>query len=154
MELPREIQDYIDIVENEVFRTCEEQKELIAHIKACFETEMIYVDTDQLDKYMDVCEQYLPFELFPWQPFLIALHDCTYWEETGQPRWPDLFVMIGRGGGKDGTIATEALLLTSPYNGIREYDVDICANNEEQAIRPVQDLTGFFENPQVRKKIQ
>ena len=154
MELPREIQDYIDIVENEVFRTCDEQKELIAHIKACFETEMIYVDTDQLDKYMDVCEQYLPFELFPWQPFIIALHDCTYWEETGQPRWPDLFVMIGRGGGKDGTIATEALLLTSPYNGIREYDVDICANNEEQAIRPVQDLTGFFENPQVRKKIQ
>ena len=153
-ELPKEIQGYIDIVENEVFRTCEEQKELIAHIKACFETEMIYVDTDQLHKYMDVCEQYVPFELIPWEPFLIALHDCTYWEETGQPRWPDLFVMIGRGGGKDGMIAVESLLLTSPYNGIYEYDVDICANNEEQAIRPVQDLTGFFERPAIRKKIQ
>ena len=154
VELPKEIQDYIDIVENEVFRTCEEQKELIAHVKACFETEMIYVDTDQLHKYMDVCEQYLPFELMPWEQFLIALHDSTYWEETGQPRWPDLLVEIGRGGGKDGMIAVESLLLTSPYNGIYEYDVDICANNEEQAIRPVQDLTGFFERPSVRKKIQ
>lgn len=62
--------------------------------------------------------------------------------------------MIGRGAGKDGTIAIESMCLTSPYHGIREYDVDICANNEEQAIRPVVDLTGFFEDPAVQKKIK
>ena len=70
------------------------------------------------------------------------------------PRWPDLFCLIGRGAGKDGTIATESFCLTSPYNGIREYDVDVCANNEEQAVRPVQDLTGFFELPSNQKKIK
>ena len=149
-----EIQEYMDIVEKETFRSCEEQKLLVDHIRACFETEMIYVDVDQLKKYMHLCEKYLPFGLFPWQKFVIALHDCTYWEKTGQPRWPDLFCMIGRGAGKDGTIAVESFMLTSPYNGIREYDVDICANNEEQAIRPVQDLTGFFEVPAVQKKVQ
>lgn len=154
MNLPKEIQEYIDIIEQETTRSCEEQKLLINHIKACFETEMIYVDTDQLEKYMHLCEKYVPFKLFQWEKFLIALHDCTYWEETGQPRWPDLFCMIGRGGGKDGMIAVESFCLTSPYNGINEYDVDICANNEEQAIRPVQDLTGFFEVPAVQKKIQ
>lgn len=103
---------------------------------------------------MHLCEQYVPFELFPWQRFVIALHDCTYWNDSGLPRWPDLFTMIGRGAGKDGMIAIEAFLLSSPYNGIREYDVDICANNEDQATRPVKDLTGFFEMPENIKKMR
>lgn len=124
------------------------------HVKRCFETEEIHVDTEQLQKYMHLCEQYVPFELFPWQRFVIALHDCTYWNDSGLPRWPDLFTMIGRGAGKDGMIAIEAFLLSSPYNGIREYDVDICANNEDQATRPVKDLTGFFEMPENIKKVR
>ena len=154
MDLPPEISEYFDLIEQETYRFCEDQKLLMNHIRACFETELIYIDTDQLSHYMRLCERYLPFKLFPWQKYIITLHDCTYWEETGQPRWPDLFCMIGRGAGKDGTIAIESFLLTSPYNGIREYDVDICANNEEQAMRPVKDLTGFFEDPKVQKKIQ
>ena len=124
------------------------------HVQRCFETQDIYIDLDQLHNYMKICKTYLPFELFPWQKFAIALHDCTYWRGSGQVRWPDLFCMLGRGAGKDGTIATEAMCLTSPYNGIREYDVDICANNEEQAVRPAQDLIGFFEEPAVIKKIK
>mgnify|MGYP004559511981 FL=1 len=103
---------------------------------------------------MHLCEQYVPFALFPWQRFVIALHDCTYWDDTGMPRWPDLFTMIGRGAGKDGMIAIESFLLSSQYNGIREYDVDICANNEDQATRPVKDLTGFFEMPGIIKKMR
>ena len=70
------------------------------------------------------------------------------------PRWPDLFCMIGRGAGKDGTIALEAVSLSSEYNGIREYDIDICANNEDQALRPVQDIVGAFEQPKWIKKMQ
>ncbi|MBR2257116.1 MAG: terminase large subunit [Blautia sp.] len=151
---PPEVQEWINIVEQEKFRCCEEQKLLIEYVRHCFETEAIHIDEEQLAKYMHLADTYLPFKLFPWQKFVIALHDCTYWDDTGQPRWPDLFCMLGRGAGKDGTIAAESFLLTSPYNGIREYDVDICANNEEQAVRPVQDLTGFFEAPSVIKKIK
>lgn len=153
-KLPKEVQEWIDIVENDTYRCCEEQHLLVAHVKRCFQNQKIHIDENQLKKYMHLCDDYLPFKLFPWQRFVIALHDCCYWDDTGMPRWPDLFCMLGRGAGKDGTIATESFLLTSPYNGIREYDVDICANNEEQAIRPVQDLTGFFEEPSVIKKIK
>lgn len=39
-------------------------------------------------------------------------------------------------------------------NGIREYDVDICANNEDQALRPVKDIVGAFEQPKWLKKLQ
>ena len=153
-DLPPEVRGWIDIVENGTYRSCEEQQLLVEHIQRCFETEDIYIDRAQLSNYMKICEKYIPFELFPWQKFVIALHDCTYWRGSGQVRWPDLFCMLGRGAGKDGTIAVESMCLTSPYNGIREYDVDICANNEEQAVRPVQDLTGFFEEPGTVKKIK
>ena len=149
-----EIYNWINIVEAGVYATCEDQKRLIKHIRHCFQTEEIHVDQEQLTKYMKICERYVPFSTFEWQQFILALHDCTYWDADGMPRWPDLFCMIGRGGGKDGTIAIESFCLTSPYNGIREYDVDICANNEEQALRPVEDLVGFFEEPKNLKKIK
>lgn len=153
-DFPPEVQEWVDIVEKGTYRTCEEQKLLIRHIRNCFEAEDIYIDREQLDHYMGLAEKYIPFGLFPWQRFVVALHDCTYWKDSGMPRWPDLFCMLGRGAGKDGTIALEALCLSSPYNGIKEYDIDICANNEEQAIRPVQDLTGWFEEPPVIKKLK
>lgn len=149
-----EIWNWVEIVENDTYRCCEDQHLLIDHVKKCFDTEDIYVDTEQLEKYMKIASDYVPFSLFPWQKFVIALHDCCYWSDTGMPRWTDLFCMLGRGAGKDGTIAVEAFCLTSPYHGIKEYDVDICANNEEQAIRPVTDLTGFFEIPGIEKKIK
>lgn len=149
-----EIWDWIRIVKEGEYETCNDQKLLIDNVVLrAFEEEYIHVDLDQLAKYMHLCETYIPFSLFKWQRFTIALHDCTY-KADGSPRWPDLFCMLGRGAGKDGTIATESFLLTSPYNGISQYDVDICANNEEQAVRPVQDLTGFFEDPKNIRKIK
>lgn len=150
----KEVQEWIDIVEQDKIRCCEEQHLLVDHIKKCFETEDIYTDTEQLGNYIRIIEKYLPFKLFSWEKFVIALHDCTYWTETRQPRWPDLFCMTGRGAGKDGMIAAESLCLSSQYNGIREYDVDICANNEEQALRPVQDLKMAFEEPKITKQIK
>lgn len=153
-EFPPEMQEWIDIVEKDIYKCCEEQKLLVKHIKRCFETEDIYIDLEQLEKYLRTIERYVPFGIFPWQKFVITLHECTYHKEDGMPRWPDLFCEIGRGAGKDGMIAMESMILTSPYNGIREYDVDICANNEEQSMRPVKDLINWFEIPATTKKIK
>lgn len=111
------IQEWIDIVEKKTYAVCEEQELLVKHIKWCFENEEIYTDDEQLEKYIRLA-RYFPFEkVFPWQKFVIGLHDCTYWKESGMPRWPDLFCEIGRGAGKDGTIAWESVCLTSRING-------------------------------------
>lgn len=148
------IQEWIDIVEHRTYAVCEEQELLISYVKRCFETEDIYTDDTQLEKYISLAG-YFPFkQIFPWQKFVIGLHDCTYWSESGMPRWPDLFCELGRGAGKDGTIAWESVCLMSPYNGIREYDIDICANNEDQAMRPVKDVTAAFERPEVIRKLK
>lgn len=148
------IEDYMEAVETGAVRSSKEVKALVAHVRYCFETENIYVDQQQLSNYLGLAK-YFPYdEVFPWQQFVIGLHDCTYWKDSNTPRWPDLFCMIGRGAGKDGTIALEAVALASLYNGIREYDVDICANNEDQATRPVKDVVAAFEQPKNLKKLK
>lgn len=145
---------YIEMVEQGKIRACEEQHLLVAHIRRCFETEAIYTDADQLEHYLKLA-RYFPFErVFEWQAFYIGLHDCTYWKDTGMPRWPDGLCLIGRGAGKDGTIALESLCLMSPYNNIRGYDVDICANNEEQAMRPLEDAIEVMEDPENTRKLK
>lgn len=148
------IESFMNDVENEGIRTSKDIKALVRHVRKCFEDEEIYVDKEQLTNYLGLCK-YFPYKtVFPWQVFVIGLHDCTYWKKSGTPRWPDLFCLIGRGAGKDGTIALESTALASPYNGIREYDVDICANNEDQAMRPVRDIIAAFEQPKNEKKLK
>lgn len=135
---------WIEMVENGEIAACKEQKLLVEYVRKCFETEDIYTDEAQLEKYINM-DKYFPFdEVFPWQHFCRALHLCTFWI-TGLPRWPDLFILVGRGAGKDGYIALEAFDVASPYSGLREYDVDICAIAEEQAMRPVNDLIYVME---------
>lgn len=148
------IEDFMKAVETENIRSSREVKALVSHVRNCFETEDIYVDSEQLTKYIGIA-RYFPFEkLFPWQIFVVGLHDCTYWRVSRTPRWPDLLCMLGRGAGKDGTIAWEAACLVSPYNNIRAYDVDVCANNEEQALRPVKDVVEALEQPAYTKKLK
>lgn len=148
------IEAFMEAVESEKIRTSKDVKALVSHVRKCFETEDIYVDSEQLTKYIGIAK-YFPFEtLFPWQIFVVGLHDCTYWSVSKTPRWPDLFCMLGRGAGKDGTIAWEATCLVSPYNGIRAYDVDICANNEDQALRPLKDVVEALEMPEHTKKLK
>lgn len=150
-DLNRHILEYIELVENGI--ACEEQKALAAHVRKCFATEDIYVDTEQLEKYLRLV-RYFDFDrLFPWEEFLFTLWNCTYWKSNGRPRWKIVFCMIGRGAGKDGYIAFDSACSISPYNPASRYDVDICANNEEQAMRPVLDLVDVLETPKWEKKL-
>ena len=152
-ELPNEVKEYIDLVKQGHRRVCREQKALISYVQRVFETEDIYVDKKQLERYMSLAK-YFPFKaLFPWEKFLVALWDCTY-KPDGMPRWKTLFCMVGRGAGKDGLIAFDAFASISPYNPVLHYDVDICANNEEQAMRPVQDVIETLETPGTESKLK
>ena len=150
-KIPPEILEYIELVESDSPRACPEQHALVAHIRNCFETEDLTVDLSQLEKYMGL-QKYFPFDLFPWQKFVIALWDCTYTAD-GMPRWDTVFGMVARGAGKDGLIAYDSACSISPYCESARYDVDICANDEEQATRPVKDLLEVLESPKWENKL-
>lgn len=145
-KLPAEIENYLEQVERGPWRVCKEQKAMAKLVRKSFATEDIYVNEVQLANYLKL-EKYFPFQLFPWQKFLLAIWDCTYWKDSGLPRWPTLLCLISRGAGKDGFISFDAFCSISPYCESPRYDVDICANLEEQAMRPVEDLVDALERP-------
>lgn len=150
-ELPGVVAEYLAMIEADTPRACPEVHAFAELIRRTFETEDLLVYTDRLEHYLRL-ERYFPFKLFPWQKALIALWLCTY-SAPGRPRWRTLFILLGRGGGKDGFIAFSAFCLVSPYNPVPRYDVDICALNQEQAMRPLEDIVAVLEMPKLEQKL-
>ena len=150
--IPPEVLEYIELVESGAPRACPEQHALVAMVRKAFATEDLRVDRQQLDNYLGL-QKYFQFRLFPWEKFLVALWDCTY-RPDGWPRWKTLFCMVGRGAGKDGLIAFDSACAISPYNPVGHYNVDICANNEDQATQPCRDLVEVLETPKHEAKLK
>jgi phage terminase large subunit-like protein len=71
----------------------------------------------------------------------------------GLPRFSELFVLCGRGTGKNGFLAYLAFCMLSPANDIPYYFVDICANSEDQAKTSFDDLYNIMEDPRNTKKL-
>ena len=130
-----------EFLESITSSSCKYQIALKKMLEKVFKEDLTF-EEERCDKYLSLAK-YLGYELYPWEEFFIALHLCLY--KDGEPRFPDGFCMMGRGNGKDGIISLEAMALASPYNPVPDYDVDICANNEEQAMRPVSDLISKFD---------
>ena len=151
--LPPEVLRYIELVEADTPRACPEQHALAALVRRVFDTEDIYVDTEQLRTYLGLAKYFSFQKLLPWEEFLIALWDCTY-IAPGIPRWDTVLCMVGRGAGKDGFIAFDGMCSVSPYNPVSHYNVDICANNEEQATTPIKDIAETLESPKHEKKLK
>lgn len=138
------IDDYIDLVKSGKYRVCREQIQLIKFVENVFENEEIYVDEEQLEKYLAL-QKYFPYQLFEWEKFCFALHNCTY-SAPGVLRFPDLVLIVGRGTGKNGYLGFEDFALLTPINGIKNYDIDICATSEDQATITFNDIYNVLED--------
>ena len=138
-----EIDEYIAFVRSGKVPMCKDQFALCDYVEKCFREEEIYVDEQQLKRYLSH-QKYFPFKLLLWEKFVFALHNCTY-KAPGVLRWPVLFVLVGRGAGKNGYLAFESFCWITPVNGIPEYNVDIFATSEEQAKTSPDDVRAVLE---------
>ncbi|HAB94179.1 MAG TPA: terminase [Lachnospiraceae bacterium] len=79
------------------------------------------------------CIRYLEvnyYPLFPYQKFVLAF--VFMYDTTGEPLFPEIVMLMGRGNGKDGFMAPLANFLQTPLYGIPEYHVELVANSEAQ----------------------
>lgn len=143
-KIPPQIQNYIDLVRGGSIEVCREQIKLCNFVEHVFETEDIYVDQQQLEKYLSY-QKYFPYRLFEWEVFVFALHNCTY-RPDGELRFPVLFIYVGRGAGKNGYLAFENFCLLTPANGVKDYHIDIFAMSEEQAKASWEDVYHVLED--------
>lgn len=144
----KSIDQYLDIVDREEYPVCKEQKQLVRYTRRIFREEKLTVNEEQLEKYLKL-QKYFPYRLFPWEEFVFALHNCVY-REDGELRWPELFCLVGRGSGKNGYLAFEDFALLTPVNGIREYNIDIFANSEDQAKTTFKDVYNILEDGSIK----
>lgn len=139
-----EIDDYIKLVRSEKYKSCKEQYLLCDYVEETFLSEDLIVDKEQLRKYLSY-QKYFPFELFEWEKFCFALHNCVYTTD-GRLRWPLLFIYVGRGAGKNGYLGFEDFCLLTKTNGIQQYDIDIFATSEDQSRMSWDDVYNVLEN--------
>ena len=99
IEIPAEILEYMQMVREGEYPFCKEQIQLVDMLENIFMTETLVFDYELIEKYMGY-QVYFPFNLLPWEKFVFVLHNCVFTED-GSARWPDLFVLCGRGAGKN-----------------------------------------------------
>lgn len=139
-----EITTYLDMIEHDdEYPVCKEQKMLGNFVKNVFETENLSINNEQLSKYLGY-QKYFPYKLFEWEIFVFALHNCVY-REDGLLRFPEAFLYMGRGGGKNGYLSFEDFCLLTPVNGVKDYHIDIFANSEDQAKTSFTDVYNVME---------
>lgn len=143
-KLPQPVKDYLDLIDQHADEMCEWQHKLKAMILRIFNEETLSYDVQQIEKYLSY-QKYFPFALFDWEKFCFVLHNCVF-REDGYPRFPDLKMILGRGSGKNGYLSFEDFCLITDTHGIENYDIDIYATSEDQA------MTSFKEIYQVLEK--
>ena len=144
MMICKEIDEYIAYVRSGEYRACEEQLLLCDFVEKVFREEDIYVDEEQLQRYLGM-QKYFPYKLVLWEKFCFALHNCTY-RSDGELRFPNLFILVGRGAGKNGYLAFENFCLLTPVNGVMHYDIDMFATSEKQAKATFKDIYEILES--------
>src|SRR5690625_1925080 len=111
----------------------------------------VFIDSDKIYDAKRVIEEHSDITLFDWQLFVIALMNC-YYTDVPAVVFPEILLYMGRGAGKNRLVAELARYFTSPNYGVPRYNVDITANNEEQAKRSFMDLHGSLEENATKMK--
>lgn len=152
MNLPIFCKEFFDEMDARPQHFGEKAKKERARIERSFATEEIHVDLELYENYLGIGKYFGYGKGYPWERCVLGLTLCCF-KPDGSPRWKNLFCCFGRGAGKDGAISWISTCLISPYNKIEQYDVDIFATSEDQALRPVNDIYEMLEsNPKKMKR--
>lgn len=148
--LPPEISDYMQEVRHGAHLSCIYQHQLCDFVESVIKSEELYIDFDQLKTYMSY-QKYFPFCLFPWEKFCFTLHNCVY-DVDGDPRFPKLVAIVGRGAGKNGYLSFENFCLLTDTNGIKEYNIYTFANSEDQSATSFKEIKNVLDDNEPKMK--
>lgn len=129
----KEIEEYIQYVKEYPNETDDEIKLLIENIvKPTLSRDDVFFDVETYYKAIRFCERWF-YKLFPYQKFLYAFFFMYDKTDPDSVLFSEIFILMGRGNGKDGMIAPLACFLLTHYYGVNNYHIDIVATSEDQA---------------------
>lgn len=104
----------------------------------------IYFDTEEHENYIKFTEKNY-FNLEPFQKFITAFV-FLYHKDGDYPFYPQFFLYKARGAGKNGLISTLANFFISDLHGIRNYNISIVANSEDQAKTSFEEIYNTIDH--------
>ena len=125
----REVDEYIRYCEEHPAWINEDRRLLIRNVvKPTMARDDIFFNEKMYRNCVRYCEiNYYP--LFPYQKFIFAF---VFMFKGGEPLFPEIIILMGRGNGKDGLMAPLANFFQTPLHGIRDYHIELVANSEKQ----------------------
>jgi phage terminase large subunit-like protein len=126
------VDEYINLWKSGKIRLNEERVMLMTYLNNhVLNRDDLYFDDEMIENCIKFGEKWY-FPLQPFQKFLIAFV-FLFFKKNNRVFYRKHLWMLGRGGGKNGLISVVTNFLISPLHGIREYNISIVANSEEQA---------------------
>ncbi len=138
MTFDKNIDLYMELVESGQVLTNQDVKDAIKLVREKLSQTNVIIDHEKIEKAIEKIEEYFKHKLLPWEKFIIGLAHCYYDDNTLV--FDTFFLYMGRGAGKNGFISDLSWYFTTNFHGIREYNVDIVANSENQAKTSFDDV--------------
>lgn len=147
----KHIKEYVDLVLNNDVPACKELKLAMLKVINDLDQKGIEIKHDKIEDAISNMNKYF-FELLPWERFITAITVGCY--KDGKLLYNEIFVMVGRGNGKNGFISALCNYLLTHKHGIEEYNVDIVANSEKQAKTSFVDVYNMLKKPKNEKIVK
>lgn len=103
----------------------------------------LYFDNKMHENYISFTEKNY-FKLEPFQKFLTAFV-FLYYRKGNYPYFEQFFIYMSRGAGKNGLISSLVHFFTSDLHGIKNYNVSIVANSEQQSKTSFEEIYNTIE---------
>lgn len=133
------IDTYMEDIRTGRVKASKRLKKAMDYIEAKLNNDDVFIDTKKIDEAVRVIEKYFDIKLLNWQLFIIALVHC-YYKSSDMVVFDEFLILMGRGNGKNGFISPLIWYFTTHIHGIKGYNVEIIANNEDQAKTSFQDV--------------
>lgn len=129
----------------------EERKLLIEYLERdVLSRTDLYFNDEMIENCIRFGEKWY-FPLQPYQKFLIAFV-FLFFKDADRVFYRKHLWMMGRGAGKNGLITVIGNFLISELHGVREYNISVIANSEEQAKTSVEEAAKTIKrNPTLLK---
>lgn len=145
------IDSYMDDIRSGKIPASKRLKLALNYIEFKLNDPDVFIDYEKIDKAVELIERYFEMTLLNWELFILALIHCYY-----KPRdivvFNKFLIVMGRGNGKNGFISALSWYLTTHYHGVKGYNIDIIANNEEQAKTSFEDIYNILEDTWTKSK--
>ncbi|EDD1528470.1 terminase large subunit [Listeria monocytogenes] len=143
------ISEWMYMVDSGEVPSSQEMKDLMPFLRAKLDAPNAFVDNKRIDNALANAERFFKLKQYPFQKFLLTFITYVFVRnEQGELElmFNEYFIYAGRGFGKNTILSESSFELTTSNHNVKNYNVDIVATSEEQAMTSFKDIRDMLEN--------